>query len=158
MTDASEASVKWGSTEAGANKPQNTRPLALFPAKESRELLAEFISIVEEEIVEIKATGVKFEVNGSEFEAVCEKCNMSMVDGKMVTSLLNCGGSYCTMCVKSQEECQKIEVIEAGFIIDRDLDTRISFVCSYVRSSRSYYPPWIRKRGGLESSGRIPSS
>ena len=24
--------------------------------------------------------------------------------------------------------------------------------------SRSGYPPWILKRGGLESSGRIPSS
>ena len=27
-----------------------------------------------------------------------------------------------------------------------------------VRVSRSGYPPWILKRGGLESSGRIPSS
>ena len=34
------------------------------------------------------------------------------------------------------------------------LDTRISV----LRSSRSGDPPWILKRGGLESSGRIPSS
>ena len=28
----------------------------------------------------------------------------------------------------------------------------------FVRASRSGYPPWILKRAGLESSGRIPSS
>ena len=38
------------------------------------------------------------------------------------------------------------------------LDTRISFVCSssVLRPlSRSGYPPWILKRGGLKSSGQI---
>ena len=48
---------------------------------------------------------------------------MSMIDGKMVTNLLNCGGSYCTMCNKSQEDCQKIETIRAGFLIERDVET-----------------------------------
>ena len=39
------------------------------------------------------------------------------------------------------------------------LDTRISFVLrSFVCSSRSGDPPWILKRGGLESSGRMASS
>ena len=37
----------------GANNPQNTRPLALFPAKEKVELLQEFVPIVEAEIEQI---------------------------------------------------------------------------------------------------------
>ena len=34
-------------------------------------------------------------------------------------------------------------------------DTRISVRLSILCPSRSDYPPWILKRGGLESSGRI---
>ena len=104
MTDDNGAVASWSSKVAGANKPQNTRPLALFPAKESTELLEEFIPIVEAEFDEVKAQGVKLEVHGVETEASCVKCHMSMIDGKMVTNLLNCGGSFCTMCIKSQED------------------------------------------------------
>ena len=39
----------------------------------------------------------------------------------MVSNLLNCLGAYCTMCVKSQSECQDPEVIKAGFVIERDV-------------------------------------
>ena len=42
----------------------------------------------------------------------------------------------------------------SGFLV---LDTRIS-VRPFVRPSGLYYPPWILKRAGLESSGRIVSS
>ena len=44
-----------------------------------------------------------------------------MVDVKMITKLLNCGGAYCTMCVKTQAECQDPETIKAGFVIKRDV-------------------------------------
>ena len=40
----------WRSCDDGANKPQNTRPLALFPAKESQELLKDFVPLVEGEL------------------------------------------------------------------------------------------------------------
>ena len=33
------------------------------------------------------------------------------------------GGAYCTMCKKSAEECQKLETIEAGFIIERSVES-----------------------------------
>ena len=45
-----------------------------------------------------------------------------------------------------------------GFYHNPKLERRISFVRPFVCLSRSGYPPWILKRGGLESSGRIPSS
>ena len=40
------------------------------------------------------------------------------------------------------------------FFLNPKLDARISFVRPFVCMSRSYYPPWILKRAGLESSGR----
>ena len=122
VKDERGAVVTWSSSTAGANKPQNTRPLALFPAKESPELLAGFIPRVEAEVNEVKSEGVKVEIKeGEETVAQCSKCSMSMVDGKMVSTLLNCGGAFCTMCAKSQAECHDPETIQAGFVIDRDV-------------------------------------
>ena len=52
--------------------------------------------------------GVTLEFRGEETVASYEKCNMSMIESKMVTNLLNCGVSYYTMCNKSQVDCQKM--------------------------------------------------
>ena len=41
----------------------------------------------------------------------------------MINTLLNLGGAYCTMCAKSQSECEDKDVIQAGFVIERDLET-----------------------------------
>jgi hypothetical protein len=123
VKDESGAVVTWTSSTAGANKPQNTRPFALFPEKERPELLAEFVPRVEAEVNEVKSEGVKVEIKeGEETVAQCSKCSMSMVDGKMISTLLNCGGAYCTMCIKSQAECHDPETIQEGFVIDRDVE------------------------------------
>ena len=45
-----------------------------------------------------------------------------MIDGKMVTALLGLWGAYCTMCTKSQVDCQKLETIEEGFVIDKNVE------------------------------------
>ena len=79
------APVVWTSKVAGSNKPANTRPLALFPAKEDVELLKEFIPEVEAEIKEMERDGVAVEVTekgGGRSNMVmtsCSKCTMSMV-------------------------------------------------------------------------------
>ena len=78
---------------------------------------------MEAEVNEMEAEGVKVEFKGVEKNARCDKCSMSMFDGKMVTNILNCGGSYCTMCIKSREECHDEETLKAGFVIDRDLES-----------------------------------
>jgi hypothetical protein len=44
---------------------------------------------------------------------------MSMLDGKMVTRLLQLGGAYCTMCTNSSEECHDENTISEGFQITR---------------------------------------
>ena len=89
VCDDTGMSVSWNNKASGANKPQNTRPLAIFPAKENVELLKEFVPIVEAEIKSIIEDGVPMNVYGRDIKAVCEQCSMSMIDGKMVTNLLN---------------------------------------------------------------------
>ena len=114
--------VDWSSSETGANRPQNTRPLGLFPAKESSTLLQDLIPRIEREVNEIKEEGVKVDLGGSTVQAICKKSKLSMADGKMVNTLLHLEGAYCTMCTKDQDECQKEAVIENGFLIDRSVE------------------------------------
>ena len=124
VQDAHGQLVTWSSSVDGANRPQNTRPLALFPEQESSALMKEFVPIVERDVKEIKTEGVDVKLKaGSVVRATCEEAKLSMADGKMVTILLNLGGAYCTMCTKSQLECQKMEVIERGFMIERSVES-----------------------------------
>ena len=53
------------------------------------------------EVKKLETEGVKVEVSGTEVMARCDKCTMSMVDGKMVTNLLSCEGAYCASRAKS---------------------------------------------------------
>ena len=94
ITDGSGILVTRTISVAGANKPQNTRPLALFPAKETPELLADFVPKVQSEVKEVKTEGVKVEIReGAKLIAECSKCSLSMVDGKMINPLLHLGGA-----------------------------------------------------------------
>ena len=123
VTDREGQTASWSGTEAGCNKPQNTRPLALFPAKESNELLSEYIPLVEAEINLIKKDGVHVQLNKKDVKAVCRSADLTMADGKMVTSLMRLGGAYCTMCTGSQEQCHHLEVVAQGFFINRSIET-----------------------------------
>ena len=114
--------VSWSSSTAGANKPGNTRPLLLFPGKESVELVKEVVPMVEEEVKQVKEEGVKVKLEGVEVKVKCEAANMSMVDGKMVAALLQLGGCYCTMCTSSLEDCHRLATINQGFLIDRSVE------------------------------------
>ena len=70
------------------------------------------------------------------------------------TFTLQCSSAlyYCSLGVHFNTA---LELVALLLNLHPKLDTRFS-----VRPppSRSGYPPWILKRGGLESSGRIPSS
>lgn len=124
VKDTTGKQVDWSSSETGANRPQNTRPLGLFPGKESSTLLKDLIPRIEREVKKVKEEGVKVDVgSGSTVQSTCEKCKLSMTDGKMVNTLLHLEGAYCTMCTKDQDECQKETVIENGFLIDRSVES-----------------------------------
>jgi hypothetical protein len=72
-------------------------------------LLRSYIPVLEEEIEEIKEFGLMLTwPNGKEVHAILVKAIMSMIDGKMVNRLTQLGGSYCTMCEVSAEDCNKV--------------------------------------------------
>ena len=123
VRDSKGAKASWSSSTAGANKPQNTRPLALFPAKENQELLEDFVPKVEAEIKKVKAEGVLVQIGEEKMQATCKEADLSMADGKMVTSLTRLGGAYCTMCTRGQEECKDIHLVEGGFLINRSIQS-----------------------------------
>ena len=89
--------------------------------------MEEFVPMIEDEIESVKQEGVSVNLGETELTCECQQWKMIMVDGKMVTNLLNLGGAYCTMCTKSQQECHSQEVVEGGFEIDRSVE-QISFV------------------------------
>ena len=131
VVDGEGKQVIWSSSLSGANKPQNTRPLALFPEKESSALMQDLIPRIESDVRIIVDEGV--EVNEKEecevarglwnLTAACEEAKLSMVDGKMITTLLNLGGAFCSMCTRSQDECHMESVILEGFLIDRSVES-----------------------------------
>ena len=124
VVDSTGQEVIWSSSVAGANKPQHTRPLALFPEKESSDLMKDLIPRVESDVKMIKEEGVVVkEGDESALTATCGECKLSMADGKMITTLLHLEGAYCTMCTRSQEDCQRESVILAGFSIDRSVES-----------------------------------
>jgi len=119
-----DGTIIWSASDKGHNSPQNIRPLALFPSKESDEMLRGFIPTLEEEIKSIKTTGLQVKLeNGEIIQAKIEKEAMSMCDGKMIVRLLQLGGSYCTMCHFGQDECHDESVIRGGFKITRTVES-----------------------------------
>ena len=87
--------------------------------------MKDLIPRIESDVKLIKDEGVvvkEGEEGKSALMAICEDAKMSMADGKMITTLLHLEGAYCTMCSRSQEECQRESVIFAGFSIDRSVE------------------------------------
>ena len=119
-----DGTIIWCSSSKGHNSPHNIRPLALFPEKESDDILKEFIPSLDQEVKEIKENGLQIILpNGKTLTAKVEKEAMTMCDGKMVVRLLQLGGSYCTMCHFSQSQCHDPAVISSGFKITRSVES-----------------------------------
>ena len=71
IEDEAGNQVQWSSSEKGSNRPQNVRPLSIYPEKEEKELLTEFVPLVEEEIRDVVKNGVSAEIGGDEVDAIC---------------------------------------------------------------------------------------
>ena len=85
--------------------------------------------------------------NGLEAIAHCRRATLSMADGKMVTTLLQLGGAYCTMCTKSQAQCHSREIIEEGFVIDRSVESLNDLALSLTDEDTGEV---VRKRGDYD--------
>jgi hypothetical protein len=120
--DANEA-LLWDTLSRGHNSIYNIRPIALFPEKESDHLLEAFAPLLEQEIKDIKANGLRLTLpSGQRVFAKLDKSLMSMADGKIFTRLLQLEGAYCTMCDLSSEQAHDIAVILEGFTINRTIE------------------------------------
>ncbi len=110
-----DGTILWSSKELGHNSPRITRPVGLFPAKESDKLLKEFFPKIEKETKEIlKGEGLKICLSNKDIKAKATKASLSQIDGKMISSLLQLKGAYCTMCSWSFEQCHDINNVEEG--------------------------------------------
>ena len=133
VTDRKGMQVDWKNAVTGANKPQQTRPLGLFPEKECTALLEELVPKLEIEVKKLQDEGLLIgTATEIPIRAKCNEAKLSMADGKMVTSLLNLGGAFCTMCTRDQNDCQNPEIIEEGFLIDRSIESIRDLALSLV--------------------------
>ena len=54
---------------------------------------------------------------------ICMKSHMIHCDGKVITNLMQLGGSYCTMCTPEQKDCHGQNIVKEGFLITRSVDS-----------------------------------
>ena len=136
----------WNVKNIGHNSPKSTRVFMLFPGKESQDLLRQCMPGIENELKQIKNTGIAFELNGTNVEARMPESPNPMVDGKMITTLLGLHGGYCTMCTFSMAECHDQDIISQGFIINRslsDIIQRFNELADdegHIKSQKGDYP------------------
>jgi hypothetical protein len=118
-----DGSIIWSAAERGHNSPTNIRPLALFPEKECDELLREFNPTLDVEVKSVRA-GLTLKLpSGRVIIAKVVRDDMTLMDGKMISRLLQLGGAYCTMCTTSLTDCHDPAVIAEGFQINRSVES-----------------------------------
>ena len=93
------------------------RPVMLLFGKETCEN-CEVVADLQKE-----RQGVKFLVDHLN-KSISVKVNakMSMIDGKMHTTISGLGGTFCCLCTKSKEQCHNVDFISSGFKVDRSLE------------------------------------
>ena len=93
------------------------RPVMLLMGKETREN-CEVVADLQKE-----RQGVKFSVDHLNKSINVEvHAKMSMIDGKMHTTISGLGGAFCCLCTKSKEQCHDVDFISSGFKVDRSLE------------------------------------
>ena len=78
------------------------------------------------------------QVEATMTSAVCR-----LIDGKMIDALSGLGGAYCTMCTKSHQECEDIELIRSGIKMDRSIEDTIEL------ANRLWNPRLNGGKGGI---------
>lgn len=115
--------ILWETT--AHNSPSTIRPLALFPSKETVEMLKDYAPTLDTEMKKIQQDGISLIMpNGQHVTALFTAEGeepMTMLDGKMITQLLGLGGAYCTMCDLTILDCHNPTNIEREFSINRDI-------------------------------------
>ena len=99
------------------NSPHAQRPLCLQMGKESADSL-QSLQLFNRDIAHLNEVGFKL------FDKVVKVDIQSyMMDRKAADLYLGVGGAYCDLCSVSKQQCLDVDVIKAGFTIDRDVET-----------------------------------
>ena len=128
----------------GANKPGNVRPIAIFPEKESQQMLRDFMPILDEEVRDVHRALVPVKISGEDRHIKCAMTYMGLCDGKMITNLMQLGGSYCTMCTSPQTDCHNQDIVKEGFLITRSVESIKDLAIALADPESGEVP---RKRG-----------
>ncbi len=89
--------------------------------QQGKELTESFQSqkLVDDQLKVMKETGIQLAEN-----LVCKDCVVTnCMDGKALNLFLGIGGAYCDLCSVSRSSCHSLAVVEAGYLIDRDVNT-----------------------------------
>ena len=98
-----DGTVLYDASEIGANSHKVTRPVAVFPAKETDDVVREFTRLLEAEKRDVDEDPIEVVLpGGHKVMAACKKGWMTMLDGRMLSRLLGVNAAYCTMCHYSQ--------------------------------------------------------
>ena len=79
---------------------------------------------------EVQRVGVEVEVRGKEVQ----QAHLSMLDGKMISTLLSLGGGYCTQCTVSLDGAQHLDTIVTGFFINISLGQTTNIAVSLMHT------------------------
>ena len=110
-------------TSPAHNAAASIRPWALFDSKENDDLLRALVPKLEQQIQQVTQSGLSIRLPGNRIiKASLVQAKMTMVDGKTIVRVLQLGGSYCTMCDHTLEQCHNSPFIANGFAINRSLE------------------------------------
>ena len=111
----SDASRIWNQESPNAAKSQ--RPIALQMGKESHDNL-QYLSIFNEDIAFLREVG--FDIEGKNIKTEIQSY---LFDRKAADLYLGLGGAYCDLCTFSKDQCIDVDLITAGFNINREIET-----------------------------------
>ena len=100
----------------------NERPLAIIPGKEKRENIVDLMSLLD--IAVLKGREKDVFIDFGHFQAKFKiDISISQLDTKTIKTVTGLDGCYCTCCTSSDYEAHDVEKIQAGFPINRTVET-----------------------------------
>ena len=138
------------------NAPLSQRLVCLQMGKESVDALKS-LEVFNDDITKLKDEGFMITKNSTDYQINVE-IQSYMMDMKAAHLYLGTGGAYCDHCSVSKNECLDLDKIEAGFYIDRAVESLCNIFDDLQQEDGSILkqPKDYDVRGGVTSKP-IPS-
>ena len=117
--------TKTGDTIFETEKMASThscRIYMLLPQKENRQVMEQFVPIMDREAKELESTLMDVPLPNGDEVPFNSTVNPRLMDGKAVKEASGLGGAYCLFGTCSKEDGQDIERIKAGFELNRTME------------------------------------